>query len=105
VQGAIQNGQNYGHGMWLVDLPAQASATGTVTAAKSEGDDNPEDKLVSFESTLESQQEQFETAADAFCKPDESLAPGATVSFTAILPAKDADRKNSGAEGDVSVIE
>lgn len=102
VQGAIQNGQNYGHGMWLVDLPAPA-ATGTVVAANSGSDDNPEDKLVSFESTLESRQQQFETAADAFCKPDESLAPGASVSFMAILPTKEADGKTPGAGEDVSV--
>jgi hypothetical protein len=58
---------------------------------------------VSFESTLESRQQQFETAADAFCKPDESLAPGASVSFMAILPTKEADGKTPGAGEDVSV--
>jgi hypothetical protein len=104
VQGSLRNGRNYGHGMWLVDLPAQAAPTGTVAAAQADSDDNSEDRLVPFESTLESQNEQFETAADTFCKPDESLEPGAMVSFTAILPAKESDKKKSASGEDVRVI-
>lgn len=89
VMGALMNGQNYGHGMWLVDLPASVAPTGTVATASADSDDNAEDKISSMERVFESQQEQFETAVETFCKPDESFSQSTTVSFTGVIPAKE----------------
>jgi hypothetical protein len=97
VMGVLTGGQNHGYGMWLVDVPAPAKATGTATgtvaAASTEDDDKLEDRSDSLENMFGSQQEQFETAAEAFCKPDEAISPGASLSFTGMMPPKDGDKK------------
>ena len=98
VMGVLRNGENCGQGMWVVDLPAATNvaagvaSTGTVSAAAADSDENPEDRLTAFMSSIESQQEQFDTAVETFCKPDESLGPGASVSFTGLTP-KEKDKK------------
>jgi hypothetical protein len=98
VIGALQNNQNYGHSMWLVDLPAVAKAaatTGTVAKAAADSDDDASDRIESFAMSFASQQEQFETAADTFCKPDESLGQAASVTFTGMLPPEKKDKRKS----------
>lgn len=111
VQGMLMHDGSYGNGMWLVDLPepakvSGASATGSVAAATAESDDNSEDRLVSVESSLESQNDQFETAAEGFCNPDEALGQGASVSFTGILPPSGKGEKAGGGQAEeVSLIE
>ena len=83
---------NNGFGMWLVDLPIPAKATGTTTgtvAAASADSDTVEDQADQFTNMFGSQQEQFESAVEAFCNPAESIGPGASVSFTGMMPPKD----------------
>jgi hypothetical protein len=107
VMGMLMSGQNHGNGIWLVDLPAPAAPTGTVASASADGDDDSDDRLDSMSRTFEFQQDQFESAAEAFCKPDESLGPGAHVSFTGMMPPK-AREKKAGAddeeEGDEGMV-
>jgi len=99
ITGMLRSGENYGHGMWLVDVPAAAAPTGTVAAASADNDDSSEDRLDSIERSLESQQEQFEAAAETFCAPDVALGLSTSVSFTGMMPPKPKDKKK-GAHGD-----
>lgn len=93
--GMLMGGQNHGQGMWLVDLPAPVAPTGTVALASSDSEDNSEDRLDSIERSFESQTEQFETAVEAFCKPDEPLghSHSTSVSFTGLIPSKEKDKE------------
>jgi len=101
IIGALMNGQNYGHGMWMVDLPAAVAPTGTVAAAVSDAsDDTVETQQGYMETMLESQQEQFETAAETFCKSSEALGAGASVSYTGMIPAKPKDEKKGSGDDD-----
>jgi len=91
VMGMLRSGEHNGYGMWLVDLPA--ASTGTVAEATAEASDKLDDQADTFATMFGSQQEQFESVLETFCKPDESIGPGASLSFTGILPPKDKDKK------------
>ncbi len=99
VMGTLMNSGSYGNGMWVVDLPAPVT-TGTVASVSAEDDDNLGDRLDFMERHLESQQEQFATAAETFCKADEALGQGASVTFMGMLPVEKKDKQDEGSDGE-----
>lgn len=91
VMGMVMSGHTHGNGMWLVDLPASvAVSTNTVSEASAESDDRIDNQVESLERSFESQREQFESAVEAFCKPGEAIGPNSSVSFTGMIPSKEA---------------
>lgn len=95
VMGPGPHGRNSSHSMWLVDLPALAAPTGKVVVALADIDDNAEERLAGLEREFENQQEEFETAVEAFCKPDEALGQYASVSFTGMIPSSKKEKKGA----------
>ncbi|MEI6515708.1 MAG: hypothetical protein WCO77_07010 [bacterium] len=95
VMGMLRSGQNNSCGMWLVDLPAPKAAgmpTGTVAEASGESEDKLDDQMFG------TQQEQFESAVEAFCTPGESIGPGTLLSFTGMMPPIDSDKKKDSGD-------
>ena len=100
VTGILRGGETSGYGEWLVDMPASFAPTGTVTAAAADKEDESEDRMESVISSLESQQEAFETAVEAFCVSDEALGQSTAVMFTGMLPPKAKDKKKGSDDDD-----
>lgn len=96
ITGSVQDGHNYGHGMWIVDLPAATNAA-AAAGARTPADDDASDRIESFTSHFATQQEQFETAVEAFCKTDDPLAGGASVSFSGTLPDEPKEKPKAAA--------
>jgi hypothetical protein len=100
VMGVAHSGQEHGQGLWLVKLVAPSASTGAVAAVTAGDEDDAADQWEAFERMQESQQEQFQAAAEAFGKPDEYLGPDALVSFTGILPSKDKNGETEATDED-----
>jgi len=107
VMGMLRSGQNNGFGMWLVDLPTPAkvtgAATGTVVDATADSDDTTDDHVDNFANMFGSQQEQFDSAVETFCNAAEPIGPGASVSFTGMIPSKSKDKDSVDEADEVSV--
>ncbi len=98
VTGSLMNGQTHGNCSWLVDLPAPAAVTGTVVAADAEADDKLDTQLKYFERSLSNQQDQFDSAVDAFCQSTEMIGAGSMVTFFGIIPPNPKDKKEGDEE-------
>ncbi len=121
ITGMLVGGEEgYGHGMWLVDLPAPAVPAGaaaaapagtaavpagTATADAEEEDDEIDEMSDSMESSFAEQQEEFEEAVRTFCKSDEPLGQGASISFTGVILSQEKnDGDDEADDGDVDLI-
>ncbi len=95
ITGFLQAGNNHGNAMWLVDLPAPAK-TSAVPAAV----DDRIDQMAAFANSWESQQEQFESAAELFCKAEELAGDYVRVQFMGMLPPVQGQKQQAGQDDD-----
>ncbi len=111
VMGLLRSGMNNGYGIWVVDLqiPAKTVGSSTGTVAVVDSEDDGDDRINSFSRMFSGQQEQFDSAVEAFCNTIEPIGPGASVSFTGTMPPKKNDKKNDNGtdneDTDVEMIE